>query len=268
MVDIPMMSSVSHDRNSITDVNVTTQDIKTAQNILSINTPRHKTTVGSPRRSESGGTFMPKPGSHGASAAQNATIPPSIHNIAVPKLTRQIQKGQKIPLDPANAVQKIKVCLGWNVINPQCDIDVSAFLLGDDGKVPDDDWCVFYGQADSPDKAVHFSLSDGMDREYISVNLSKLNPSVKKIVFVLTINDAVKNKLNFSMVKDAYIRILNADDQRELVSFKMTDYYSNVISMMIGEIYLRDGSWKCNAIGNGVAKDLAGLCGLYGVQVS
>lgn len=267
MVDIPMMSSVLHDRNSITDINVTTQDIKTAQNILSINVPRHNTTAGSSRRSGYGGTSMPRQGSHGASSAQNAAAPPSIHSNAIPELTRQIQKGQKVPLDPANAVHKIKVCLGWNVIDPQCDIDVSAFLLGEDSRVLGDDWFVFYGQEDSPDKAVHFSLSDGMDREYISINLSKLDPRVKRIVFVLTINDAIKNKLNFSMVKDAYIRILNVDDQRELVSFKMTDYYSNVISMMIGEIYLHNGSWKCSAIGNGVVKDLAGLCGLYGVQV-
>jgi tellurium resistance protein TerD len=37
--------------------------------------------------------------------------------------------------------------------------------------------------------------------------------------------------------------------------------------MMIGELYLHNGAWKFNAIGNGVAKDLAGLCSLYGVQV-
>lgn len=152
-------------------------------------------------------------------------------------------------------------------MNPQCDIDVSAFILGDDNKVLGDDWFVFYGQEYSPDKTVHFSLSDGVDREYISIDLSSLNPNVRKIVFVLTINDAFKHNLNFSMVKDAYMRILNADNQQELVSFQMTDYYANVISMMIGEIYLHGGSWKCNAVGNGVAKDLAGLCTLYGVQV-
>ena len=70
------------------------------------------------------------------------------------------------------------------------------------------------------------------------------------------------------MVKDAYVRILDADGKAELAGFRMTDYYSNVISMMIGEIYLHNGVWKFNAIGNGVARDLAGLCELYGVEVS
>ena len=70
------------------------------------------------------------------------------------------------------------------------------------------------------------------------------------------------------MVRDAYVRIMDADSQKELVSFKMEEYYSNVISMMIGEIYRHNGQWKFNAIGNGVAKDLAGLCALYGVEVT
>ena len=70
------------------------------------------------------------------------------------------------------------------------------------------------------------------------------------------------------MVKDAYVRILDAADNTELVSFQMAEYYSNVISMMIGEVYIHNGLWKFNAVGNGVSKDLEGLCGLYGVQVS
>lgn len=69
------------------------------------------------------------------------------------------------------------------------------------------------------------------------------------------------------MLNDAYIRIMDSSSNTELVSFKMEEYYSNVTSMMIGEIYQHNGTWKFNAIGNGVARDLAGLCEVYGVQV-
>ena len=69
------------------------------------------------------------------------------------------------------------------------------------------------------------------------------------------------------MLEDAYIRILD-NTGKELVSFLMSDYYSNVISMMIGEIYIHNGIWKFSAIGNGVARDLEGLCNLYGVEVN
>ena len=70
------------------------------------------------------------------------------------------------------------------------------------------------------------------------------------------------------MLNSAYIRLLDHKNRTELVSFLMTDYYTNVISMMIGELYLHNGNWKFHGVGNGVAKDLAGLCGLYGVRVS
>ncbi len=69
------------------------------------------------------------------------------------------------------------------------------------------------------------------------------------------------------MIQDAYIRIFDSSTKTELVSFLMDEYYENVTSMMIGELYKHNGAWKFNAVGNGVARDLAGLCELYGVQV-
>lgn len=73
--------------------------------------------------------------------------------------------------------------------------------------------------------------------------------------------------MNFSMVSDAYIRILDSSSKQEIVSFKMDEYYPNVLSMMIGELYIHNGAWKFNAVGNGIAKGLDGLCELYGVQL-
>ena len=177
-----------------------------------------------------------------------------------------VLKGQKISL--GSSLTGITARLGWKTKNTRCDINVSAFLLGADGKVPGDDWFVFYGQTKSPDGSTVFEMDGVTDREVIRVDLSKLASSVQKIVFVLTINEAAEKGLHFGMLKDAYIRILDHRDQTELVSFSMTDYYTNVISMMIGELYQHNGNWKFHGVGNGVAKDLAGLCGLYGVQVS
>ncbi len=256
MIDIPMRSSLPFDRNSIKNINISRQTNQSFAQTQRPSTPAHPPSHTAANRASAHLPSNPAP----------AQAPIPIRQLAVPALRKKIKKGQKVPLDPSGQARRIHICLGWNVTNPQCDLDVSAFILGPNGKVLGDDWFVFYGQVDSPDKSVHFSLSDHTDREYISVDLQRLNPAAAKIIFVLTINEAFTHKLNFSMVKDAYIRILNADTQQELVSFQMTDYYPNVISMMIGEIYLHQGAWKCSAIGNGVAKDLEGLCHLYGVQ--
>ena len=65
-----------------------------------------------------------------------------------------------------------------------------------------------------------------------------------------------------------YIAECDPDSGQEIYSFMLTDYYDNVTSMILGEIYLHNTEWKFNAIGNGVARDLAGLCQLYGVETN
>ena len=146
---------------------------------------------------------------------------------------------------------------------------MSAYLLDSNSRVPADDWFVFYGQTNSPDGSVTLNTNGSAeDRELADIDFTKLDPSISKIVFVLTINEAFTYNLNFSMVRDAYIRLLEPGSGRELYSFLLTDYYANVVSMMLGEIYLYNNTWKFNAIGNGVARDLAGLCELYGVQTA
>lgn len=190
-------------------------------------------------------------------------------NHDIPLLRNIVQKGQKVRIGTVGQLPRLRVALGWNVSNPQCDIDLSAYLLDASGKVPGDDWFVFYGQTLSPDGSVALHVNGSKaDRKYTDIDFFRLNTSIRKIVFVLTINEALERHLNFSMVKDAYIRLLDPDSGQEIYSFMLTDYYDNVTSMMLGEIYLHNTEWKFNAIGNGVARDLAGLCQLYGVETN
>ena len=186
-----------------------------------------------------------------------------------PPLRCLIQKGQKQSIGTAGQLKSIKIAMGWNTSNPQCDIDLSAYLLDSSGRVPGDDWFVFYSQTISPDGSVSLDVNGSLeDREIVTVDFTKLKPHIRKIVFVLTINEAFTRRLNFSMVSDAYIRLLDPETDREILSFLLTDYYANVTSMMLGEVYLYNDTWKFNAIGNGVARDLAGLCELYGVNTN
>ena len=89
------------------------------------------------------------------------------------------------------------------------------------------------------------------------IEKTKIWFSISLAIILIGLALMMTKGLNFGMLKDAYIRIMD-DSNHELVSFKMEDYYSNVTSMMIGEIYLHNGTWKFNAVGNGVAKDLGG----------
>lgn len=185
-----------------------------------------------------------------------------------------LKKGQKTSLSQINPnLSEIQVCLGWDILNQACDLDASAFMLGADNKVVGDDWFVFYGQPTSPDGAImHMGDStDGAgagDDEIININLNKLSPNVQKIAFVVTINEALEKRLNFSMVSNAYVRVVDKSTGKELVKFMLTDYFATVTSMVVGEVYNKGGQWRFNPVGNGFAEDLAGLCGVYGVNVA
>ena len=259
----------SVDRNNLSQLNVSSNNALNASNILSLNRVTSNNNTSMPNTVSA--SSHPQPQTVQSHSSVQTPVPamaaPTITSMPLPVLSRSIQKGQKATLFSLQQAPVLKACLGWNVLSQACDIDVSAFLLGDNDKVIGDAWFVFYGQVQSPDASTSFHTDGKSYREAITIDFKKLNPAVKKIVFVLTINEAFQKNLNFSMVKDAYIKLIDEQTQNELVSFKMTDYYSNVISMMLGEVYAYKDTWKFNAIGNGVAKDLAGLCSLYGVQI-
>ena len=185
----------------------------------------------------------------------------------------QLKKGQKVSLSQMNPqLAQIQVCLGWDILNQECDLDASAFMLGADNKVVGDDWFVFYGQPTSPDGSItHSGDSNGAgvgDDEIITIDLKKISPNVQKITFVVTINEAREKRLNFSMVQNAYVRVVDKSTNKELVRFMLSEYFATVTSMVVGELYNKGGQWRFNPVGNGFAEDLAGLCGVYGVNVA
>ena len=144
---------------------------------------------------------------------------------------------------------------------------MAAFLLGPDNRVPSDDWFVFYSQPVSPDGSVRFQEDGRTEREVITVDFSQVDPRIQRIVFVMTINEAKEKRLNFGMIGDAWLRVLDGSG-REVLSYRPQDFYENITSMTFGEIYLRGGEWRFNPVGRGLDIDLAGQCAVYGVNIS
>ena len=139
-------------------------------------------------------------------------------------------------------------------------------MLDEQNKVLGEDWFIFYGQKNSPDNSINILDPDNNDDSIIHIDLEKVSPNVKKIVFILTINEALSKGYNFSQINNAYIRIVDSSINNELFNYTLSEYYSNVTAMMLGEIYKYNNTWKFNPIGDGVSKDLAGLCEMYGVE--
>ncbi len=160
----------------------------------------------------------------------------------------RIQKGGSTEIK----LEKFSVGLGWQVredasAKDDFDLDVSAFMINASGKIPTDDYLVFYnsekrlradenGKLLSPVKIVPYTewrTNDDMraqsrpvdpeisvigsidneegddegDAETIDMELSKVRKDIDKIIICVSIYEAKKRRQNFGQVENAYVRI-------------------------------------------------------------
>ena len=185
----------------------------------------------------------------------------------LPETSTLLRRGQKFAVVEKNGKipSRLKIVLNWNVGNPQCDLDASAFLLAENEKVPGEEWFVFYGQPVSPDKSVNYSSKSDTGAE-MEICLPQIHRQIQKITVAITIYEAIQQRLHFGMVQSVSARILNQQNQTELARIEFTDCTAGVTALVVGEFYRYKGDWKFNAVGSGVEKDLAGFCAMYGIE--
>jgi tellurium resistance protein TerD len=185
-------------------------------------------------------------------------------------------KGGNISLSKeAPGLTNVIVGLGWDVRSTtgvDYDLDASAIMLGASGKVLSDRHFVFFNNLVSPDGTVEHTgdnlTGEGEgDDEAIKVNLAAMSPDVTKIVFPVSIYEAEIRRQNFGQVSNAFIRVVNAVDNRELTRFDLSEDASTETAMVFGELYRHGSEWKFRAVGQGYASGLAGIARDYGVNV-
>lgn len=179
----------------------------------------------------------------------------------------KLQRGQKIKLSDGISNTNLKFYFSWNIRNPECDLDGSAFMLDGRNKVIDDNWFIFYGSPQSPDNSLHYKAYENGNGAEMSINISRINTNVQKIVMSVTIYEAFEKNLNFGMIENVSVRIAESSKNTEIAHFDITDCYSSITALVVGELYRYNNEWKFNAVGSGVQRDLAGFCGMYGVNL-
>ena len=188
-----------------------------------------------------------------------------------------LQKGQKVSLTKGNpGLKNVVVGVGWDVnafdTGGDFDLDASAFLLADTGRVPDQRDFVFFGNLKDPSGSVQHmgdnltGAGDG-DDEQIRVDLSKVPANISTIAFTVTIYEAENRRQNFGQVSNAFVRIYNEENGEELVRYDLGEDFSIETAAVFGELYKNNNEWKFNAVGSGYQGGLAALCANYGVDV-
>lgn len=190
-----------------------------------------------------------------------------------------LQKGQRISLD--KSLQYALVGLGWDTNRYDggydFDLDASAFMLGENGKLLRDEDFVFYNNLNGRDGAV-VHTGDNLtgegegDDEVIMINLSKMPKEIKKIAICVTIHEAEARHQNFGQVSNAYIRIARVADESDMVGetvlrFDLEEEFSIETALVVAEIYFKNGEWKFNAVAAGYQGGLATICRSFGANV-
>jgi tellurium resistance protein TerD len=186
-----------------------------------------------------------------------------------------LQKGGNVNLSKeAPSLKKLVIGLGWDpraTDGAAFDLDGSAFLLKTDGKVRSDADFIFYNNLKSTDGSVthmgdNTSGSGAGDDEKITIDLAMVPADIEKITIGVTIHEAEARKQNFGMVSKAYIRCLDANGDKEIARYDLSEDSSTETAMIFGEIYRHNGEWKFKAIGQGFAGGLAPLARSFGIS--
>jgi tellurium resistance protein TerZ len=172
-----------------------------------------------------------------------------------------LQKGQKISLSKeagGASLTKIVMGLGWDAKktkgflglgakDQEIDLDASCVLF-DENRRPLD--VVYFGQLSSRDGSIKHTgdnrtgAGDG-DDEQIIVDLSRIPPVVKSIIF--TVNSFTGQ--NFSQIENAFCRVVNGSNNQELARYDLS-CTGNHSAMVMAKVYLHNGEWKMHAIGD------------------
>ena len=186
-----------------------------------------------------------------------------------------LSKGERISLEKvAPGLVQIFIGLGWDInvtdTGGDFDIDGSIFLLDSNEKLISDKHFIFYNNLTSPDpeKSIvqrgdnRTGAGEG-DDEIIDVNLKTVPTEVAKIVLTVTIHEADKRQQNFGQVSNAFVRIVNCENEQEIIRYDLTEDFSVETALIMAELYRKDGEWRMNAVGAGYEGGLPALVERY-----
>ncbi len=165
------------------------------------------------------------------------------------------------------------VGLGWDVneeeFDSHFDLDASAFLLAADGRVTGSSDFIYYKNLKHPSGAVVHTgdnvTGEGEgDDEAIIVNFLDVPDYVERIVFTVSIYEAVDRGQSFGQVSNAYIRLYD-EEIGELFRYDLVSSFKDYAAVIFGEFVREGGTWKFRSIGEGCPGGIVTLSLKYGV---
>ena len=102
------------------------------------------------------------------------------------------------------------------------------------------------------------------DDETINIELDKIDLNIAKIVFVVTIHEAMAKRQTFGMINNSYVRLVDLEQNgKEICRFNLKENGSTATSIIFAELIRTGAEWQFKAVGEGKIADLNGVLALY-----
>lgn len=182
-------------------------------------------------------------------------------------MTINLKKGQRISLTKeAPGLTQVMCALGWDVaqkgvlgkFKSDYDLDASVLCLDPDGKLKSTADVIYYGNLSHRSGAITH-LGDNLtgsgegDDEQILVDLRKMPSEIGKLIFTVNIYNCIPRKQDFGQVKNAFVRLVDTANNREVVRYNLSgNEYQGTTGTILAEVYREGEEWKVGAVGEGL----------------
>ena len=170
-----------------------------------------------------------------------------------------LSKGERFSLKKSEGLNNLIITLSWD---GDADLDISAFLVGEDGLITDDADFVFYNSqnrsepfdpakfgnknawkqqtvpvsADGSVMGAHDERTGG-NAEKMTVDLGKVGAAIKEIVFCSTIYD---EGVTFGDVQAPCVTVTDVTNGAELCSYKLDEQFTSQKACVVASLVLND----------------------------
>lgn len=151
---------------------------------------------------------------------------------------------------------------GWDVAvaGVNADLDISAMLLDRNKKIRTINDVIYYRNMSANGIRLEGDNRTGEgegDDERIDIDLDKIDADIHHIVFFMSIFEADKNRQTFGMIRNAFVRLLDADNnEKELCHYNLTGDYQTSTIIKVCALHRTNNGWTFEAKGEGAIGDL------------
>lgn len=187
-------------------------------------------------------------------------------------MSLNLSKGQKLDLAKTSVVEEdgslkdIYFGAGWEAARAGDDFDLDVCVLAMQGNAVLE--TMYFGNKTSECGGVQLSddnttgEGDG-DDEFINITAADLNPNFDRLVIGINIYQAKEKGQNFGLVDDAFMRVVNPENDEEIALFDLSFDADTSTGLVFGELIKRKDKWFFSAKGETFDGDLNDFVNMY-----